>query len=166
MEPTPRLRHHRGPVGSWLRLSDSTVRICGRRAPNAATGRILAAAQRPYAVAVTAAADPATSRPDSPDPGPTERVFSLSVVVSGIRCLLAYVLFPWLLPAAGIALRVGSGLGLAIGAVAIVFNVLSIRRFQRTRHRYRWLISSLNAGIIVLLAVLMVIDLNDVLPLG
>ena len=114
-------------------------------------------------MAVTAAADPATSRPGSPDAGPTERVFSLSVVVSGVRCFLFYVLFPWLLPAAGIASGVGSGIGLAVGSVAIVFNVLSIRRFQRTRHRYRWLITALNAGIIVLLSVLMVIDLNDLL---
>ena len=114
-------------------------------------------------MAVTAAADPATSCPDTPDAAPTERVFSLSVVVSGVRCFLFYVLFPWLLPAAGIASGVGSGIGLAIGAAAIVFNVLSIRRFQRTRHRYRWLITAVNAGIIVLLTVLMVIDLNDLL---
>ena len=114
-------------------------------------------------MAVTAAADPATSHPDSPAEGPAERVFSVSVVVSGVRCFLAYVLFPWLLPAAGIASGVGSGLGLAIGAVAITFNGLSIRRFQRTGHRWRWPITALNGGIIVLLAVLMVIDLSDLL---
>ncbi len=114
-------------------------------------------------MAVTAAADPATSRPDGPAERPAERVFSTSVVVSGVRCFLAYVLFPWLLPAAGIASGVGSGLGLAIGAVAITFNGLSIRRFQRTGHRWRWPITALNGGIIVLLAVLMVIDLRDLL---
>ncbi len=114
-------------------------------------------------MAVTAAADPDTSHADAVPQPPAERVFSTSVVVSGVRCFLAYVLFPWLLPAAGIASGVGSGLGLAIGAVAIVFNLLSIRRFQRTGHRYRWLITSLNAGIIVLLSVLVAIDLNDLL---
>ena len=114
-------------------------------------------------MAVTAAADPATSHPDSAAEGPAERVFSVSVVVSGVRCFLAYVLFPWLLPAAGIASGVGSGMGLAIGAAAITFNGLSIRRFQRTGHRWRWPITALNSGIIVLLAVLMVIDLNDLL---
>ena len=114
-------------------------------------------------MAVTAAADPATTPADVATQAPAERVFSTSVVVSGIRCFLAYVLFPWLLPAAGIASGVGSGVGLVIGAVAIVFNVLSIRRFQRTGHRWRWLITSLNGGIIVLLSVLMVIDLNDLL---
>ena len=114
-----------------------------------------------HAVAMTAAADPATSGPDAALHAPAERVFSVSVVVSGVRCFLAYVLFPWLLPAAGIASGVGSGLGLAIGGVAIVFNGLSIRRFQRSGHRFRWAITALNGGIIVLLAVLMVIDLND-----
>jgi len=115
-----------------------------------------------HAMAVTAAAEPDTSHPGA-SRVPAERVFSTSVAVSGVRCFLFYVLFPWLLPAAGIASGVGSGLGLAIGAVAIVFNVLCIRRFQRTRHRYRWLITLLNTGIIVLLAVLMAIDLNSVL---
>ena len=114
-------------------------------------------------MAVTAAADPDTSRPGTPIEGSSERVFSTSVVVSGVRCFLFYVLFPWLLPAVGVASGVGSGIGLAIGAVAIVFNVASIRRFQRTRHRYRWLITALNVSIIVLLTVLMVIDLNDLL---
>ena len=113
-------------------------------------------------MAVTAA-DSATALPDTPTEAPAERVFSASVVVSGVRCFLAYVLFPWLLPAVGIASGVGSGLGLAIGSVAIVFNVLSIRRFQRTGHRWRWPITALNSGIIVLLAALMVIDLNDLL---
>ena len=113
--------------------------------------------------AVTAAADSATTPADVEAQAPAERVFSTSVVVSGVRCFLAYVLFPWLLPAVGIASGVGSGLGLAIGVVAIVFNVLSIRRFQRIGHRWRWPITALNSGIIVLLAILMVIDLSDLL---
>jgi len=94
---------------------------------------------------------------------PAERVFSTSVVVSGVRCVLAYVVFPWILPLVGIASRVGAGLGLAIGAVAIVFNVVSIRRFQSSRHRYRWVITVLNSGIIVLLSILMVIDINSLI---
>ena len=114
-----------------------------------------------HAMAVTAAADPDTTHPDAAPQAPAERVFSVSVVVSGVRCFLAYVLFPWVLPAAGIASGVGSGLGLAIGAAAIVFNGLSIRRFQRADHRYKWAITLLNGGIIVLLSILMVIDLND-----
>ena len=115
-----------------------------------------------HAMAVTAATDPATSR--LPDAGtPAERTFSTSVVVSGVRCFLAYVLFPWLLPAAGIASGVGSGLGLVIGAVAIAFNIFSIRRFRRSGHRWRRRVIALNSGIIVLLSILMVIDLSELL---
>ena len=29
------------------------------------------------------------------------RRFSRSMIVSGVRCMLAYVVFPWLLPALG-----------------------------------------------------------------
>ena len=114
-------------------------------------------------MAVTAAADPDTSHPGARSETPAERVFSTSVPVSGVRCFLFYVLFPWLLNAAGIASGEGSGIGLAIGAVAIVFNVLSIRRFQRTGHGYRWLITALNVGIIVLLTALMAVDRSDLL---
>ncbi len=88
--------------------------------------------------------------------------FSTSVVVSGIRCLFAYVIFPWLLPALGIAGDWGPWLGLVIGPVAIVFNVLSIRRFHRSHHRWRWPITAINVTIIGLLLVLTYQDLSTI----
>ncbi len=87
----------------------------------------------------------------------------MSVVVSGLRCTLAYVIFPWVLPAAGVAGGVGAGVGLAIGAVAITFNVLSIRRFWGADHRFKWPISAVNCGVIVLLCIMAVIDLTEIL---
>lgn len=82
------------------------------------------------------------------------------MVVSGVRCVLAYVIFPWVLPAAGIASGVGSGLGLVIGVVAIVFNLSSIRRFQRADHRWKWPITFVNSGVMALLVILVVIDIR------
>ena len=90
-----------------------------------------------------------------------ERVFSSSVVISGIRCLLTYVVFPFVAPVIGIASGIGSGVGLIVGLVAIASNVWSIQRFHRTDHKYKWQVSALNAGIIVLLLILMAIDLRD-----
>ena len=90
------------------------------------------------------------------------RAFSISVVVSGIRCLLTYILFPWVLPAIGIAKGVGPGIGLVVGVVAIGFNVASIRRFWISNHRWKWPISLLNGSVIVLLLVLIAIDLGNV----
>ncbi len=80
-----------------------------------------------------------------------------------MRCTLAYVVLPWVLPAAGLASGIGSGLGLAIGTVAIVFNVISIRRFWSVGHRFKWPITALNSGMIVLLVIMAVVDLSALL---
>ena len=83
------------------------------------------------------------------------------MLVSGIRCTLAYVIFPWLLPALGLASGVGPALGLAIGPVAIAFNVASIRRFHASDHRWKWSITVLNLTVIALLLVLFAMDVRD-----
>ena len=92
-----------------------------------------------------------------------ERTFSLSIIVSAVRCTLTYVVFPWVLPALGVARGVGPGIGLVIGTVAIAANGLSIRRFWASDHRWKWPITALNGGIIMLLSILLVVDLNSVL---
>ena len=94
---------------------------------------------------------------------PAERVFSKSVVISGIRCLLTYVIFPFVAPLVGIASSTGAIIGVLIGVVAIVFNVLSIRRFFASNHPYRWWASAMNAAVIVLLVVLFVVDSQTLL---
>jgi hypothetical protein len=68
--------------------------------------------------------------------------------------------FPWLLPAFGLASGVAPALGLVIGPIAVTFNVASIRRFHASDHRWKWQITALNSAVIVLLAVLFVLDLR------
>jgi hypothetical protein len=92
---------------------------------------------------------------------PIERAFSLSVLISGIRCALTYVIFPWILPLLGIAGGVGPAIGLVVGTIAIGFNVASIRRFWAADHRWKWAITVLNTGVIVLLVVLITLDLAN-----
>ena len=91
------------------------------------------------------------------------KTFSTSIFLSGIRCTLAYVVFPWLLPALGLARGVGPVLGLVIGPVAIWFNVASIRRFHASDHRWKWQITALNVTVIALLVVLFVLDVRELL---
>ncbi|MDG2908595.1 MAG: hypothetical protein P6D49_09885 [Acidimicrobiales bacterium] len=91
------------------------------------------------------------------------RRFSRSMIVSGVRCMLTYVVFPWLLPALGWASGVGPWIGLPIGLLAIGFNVDSIRRFRASDHRMRVLVMAINVGVIALLAVLVVGDLAELL---
>ena len=99
---------------------------------------------------------------NAPDEGDQpERVFSQSILISGIRCMLTYVVFPFIFPIVGITSGIGSSIGLIVGTIAIVANVFSIRRFHRADHKYKWPVSALNAGIIVLLLVLVAFDANN-----
>ena len=94
-------------------------------------------------------------------PDTATRTFSTSMVISGVRCLLAYVVFPWLLPLLGVTGGVGPGVGLAIGTVAIGFNVWSIVRFWRFGHRLKWIVVPINITVILLLLILLGFDVAD-----
>lgn len=89
------------------------------------------------------------------------RAFSLSMLISATRCVLSYVILPWALPVLGVAGGVGPILGLAVGTVALLANAWSIRRFWRARHRWRWAISSVNVGVMVLVGILMAQDITE-----
>ena len=59
------------------------------------------------------------------------------MLVSGVRCVLAYVALPFVTPLLGIAPGVGPVFGVAIGTVTIAANVFSLRRFWRIHHPWR-----------------------------
>ncbi|HMG27278.1 MAG TPA: hypothetical protein VKH36_10745 [Acidimicrobiia bacterium] len=114
----------------------------------------------------------AVTTPTSPGPAPAPvpapaddqneaaRLFSLSIVISGTRCLLTYVVFPWVLPLLGIAGGVGPAVGVVVGIVAIFFNLLSIRRWRGSTSAARIPLMTLNSVVIVFLLVLVVIDVS------
>jgi len=92
---------------------------------------------------------------------PAANTFSASMVVSGVRCLLTYALFPWLLPLLGMAAGVGPVIGLVVGTIAIGFNIASIRRMLASQFRWRVLIIIVNVAVIGLLTVLIGLDIGD-----
>jgi hypothetical protein len=91
------------------------------------------------------------------------KAFQTSMMVATVRCLLMYLVFPFVLPALGIAKGVGPAVGLVVNAVAMVCIVLSMRRFFRADHPKRWWYAALGSTVLVLLGVLAVIDLVDLL---
>lgn len=91
-----------------------------------------------------------------------QRAFNWAIVISAIRCTLAYIVLPFAIPFLGVAPGVGPWLGLIIGIVAIAANVYSIRRFSRSGHRLRRPIIAINYTAIALLLVMLAIDLNTV----
>lgn len=109
------------------------------------------------------AGEPKTSGLSCPAPNAADltRGFNVSVLVSGVRCTLSYVVLPFLLPVLGFAPGVGPALGLLIGAVAIAANAWSFRRFWKSNHPWRRPVLVVHALIIVFLAVLISIDLGS-----
>lgn len=86
-----------------------------------------------------------------------------SLVISMVRCLLTYIVLPFVAPAFGLAADVAPLLGIAVGLVAIVANVASVRRFWRADHRYRWHYTVLATVIIMAMVWLIVVDVVDLL---
>jgi hypothetical protein len=89
--------------------------------------------------------------------------FQKSLFISTCRCLLMYIVFPFVLPAVGVARGVGPYIGLAIGVLAMVSIVYSIRRFWRADHSKRWHYTVFGAAIIAFLIYLAVKDLSTIL---
>lgn len=89
-----------------------------------------------------------------------QRAFSTAMVISGIRCVMAYIALPFLAPFLNLAPGVGPWLGVGIGIVAIVANGFSIRRFARSQHRLRKPVIAINIAVIAFMLVLIGIDLN------
>jgi hypothetical protein len=86
-----------------------------------------------------------------------------SLLISMVRCLLTYIVLPFVAPALGVGLGVAPVVGISVGLVAIVANVASVRRFWRADHRYRWHYTALASVIVVLLAWLIVVDVLELL---
>ncbi len=112
-------------------------------------------------------ATPLVSSPAVPETDATasedaEQVFSQSILISATRCVLTYVIFPFAAPIVGLA-GVGPWVGVVLSLVAIYFNVYSIRRFWAADHRWKIPMSTLNVGVIILVSILLVLDLQKIL---
>jgi membrane associated rhomboid family serine protease len=105
-----------------------------------------------------------------PDEGPrgsarsAENAFSTSVVVSGLRCLLTYLILPAVGPVVGLSGGVGPVIGLIAGTVSFVAIVASMRRFFRADHRWRWRYAAVGGIILLFLVVQAVIDVVHLVP--
>lgn len=84
-----------------------------------------------------------------------------SLLISMVRCLLTYIVLPFVAPLLGVGLGVAPVVGIVVGTVAIVANVASVRRFWRADHRYRWHYTALAGVIVAMLVWLIVVDLVE-----
>lgn len=91
------------------------------------------------------------------------KAFSTSILVSAVRCVLTYIVLPFVAPILGIAKDVGPWIGIPIGVAAIVCNVLSMRRFWAADHKWRWAYTAIATVVIAFLLVLMATDAAEIL---
>ncbi|MEW6153568.1 MAG: hypothetical protein AB1673_06215 [Actinomycetota bacterium] len=92
-----------------------------------------------------------------------ENVFTASIAVSTVRCLLTYVVLPLLKPVVDLSGGVGPVLGLLLGTVSAVAILASMRRFWAATHRWRWAYTAVGGAILVILAVQAVGDVAALL---
>lgn len=87
--------------------------------------------------------------------------FQASLAVTACRCLVMYIVLPFVLPIVGIASGASPAIGLTIGILAIISIVYSIRRFWRADHSKRWHYTAFGGTIIAFLVYLSVKDVID-----
>jgi hypothetical protein len=88
------------------------------------------------------------------------RAFRISVVASGVRCLITYLLIPVLVPILSLGGWVVAPIGLALCVLAVVNGIVSVRRFWRADHPHRWMYTAFMAVVFVILAIALVSDLT------
>jgi hypothetical protein len=88
------------------------------------------------------------------------KVFEVSIWISATRCLLTYVILPFVFPIIGVSAN-DHAIGLPVSVVAVIADVASIRRFWRADHKYRWHYTALAGAIICAMLVLITGDLLD-----
>ena len=86
------------------------------------------------------------------DESETHRIFSASIFLSALRCLLSYIVLPVVLPA----------IGIPIGLLALSFDYLGIRRFWLANHRHRWAFTALYAVVGTMVLILVIVDIVNV----
>ena len=90
------------------------------------------------------------------------RLFSVSIALSALRCLLTYIILPILSPLIGAATSVGPGIGIPLAVVALLFDYRGIRRFWLADHRWRWQMTGIYLVVMAFVLALLVGNLVSV----
>ena len=111
------------------------------------------------ALCVSPAGPPVTGRARRSEDAVTHRIFNVSIALSAIRCLLSYVVFPIVVPAVGGAAAVPPAAGIPIAVVALVFDVIAVRRFWAGSHPWRWPVTLVYLAVMGLVLALLAGDI-------
>lgn len=86
-----------------------------------------------------------------------------AIVVSGIRCIITYLLIPILAPVIGLSGAASAPLTIALSVLAIYMGVSGVRRFWIADHRARWAYTAFIGVVTILLLIGIVVDVRTIL---
>lgn len=89
-----------------------------------------------------------------------ERAFGFSLMVSAVRCILQYVVLPFVLPLVGIASDSALPVLLLINVLAIGSIFYSLRRFWQVGYAYRWQYLGVAMAALLILSAFIALDLQ------
>lgn len=90
------------------------------------------------------------------------RNFRVALIISGVRCLITYLLIPILVPILGVAGVLAAPLGIALCVVAVVNGIVSVRRFWISDHRGKWMYTWFMVVVFAILAIALVADISRI----
>jgi len=88
-----------------------------------------------------------------------ENALTVSLVFSGVRCLLQYALLPFLLPIVGVAADATTPILLGINVIAVISIFFSLRRFWKIGYDRRWQYLGVASVALLLLVAFTVYDI-------
>ncbi len=83
-----------------------------------------------------------------------------SIIISGIRCVITYLLVPIAVPIIGFLGVVAAPISIGLSVLAMVLGYNSLRRFWMADHRLRWRYTGFIVVVWLLLTVGIVLDLG------
>jgi hypothetical protein len=90
-------------------------------------------------------------------------VVSRSIAVSAVRCLLTYILVPFVAPLVGLWDTIGPGVGIALSLLSLLALGAGVRRFFAADHAWRWKYTALAGAVSLFVLVQLVVDLRALL---
>lgn len=86
-----------------------------------------------------------------------------SIIISGVRCTITYLLVPILVPILGFMGTFAAPVSIALIGYAMVNGVISVRNFWIADHRARWQYTWFMAAVFIALTVALVFDVISLL---
>lgn len=98
---------------------------------------------------------------DQPPPA-AERAFNLSLAISGVRCIIQYMILPFVLPVIGVAASWAVPISLTINLMAVAAIFFSLRRFWQTNYKGKWQYLIIALIALIFIAVFIYTDLTKI----